>query len=213
MIRTLEAEQEQAPDQTVLLCVNLRQLPVDAIALESFLGAPFASLLERLSAPRRLFVVDAADAIAEDRLDVFRYLVEASARAGVVLVAVAANDVKQLVQDEIAERSRSDVVEFVVPPLSDADIDAVVADFPELAELARGPRRCELLRRPVIVDLLARGGVSGAPLSEADAMHVVWAGLVRRNERADRGTPDARERSFCCDLPISRCGEAMYSRC
>ena len=192
VIRTLIDEQEQTPDGTVVLCVNLRQLPVHTIDLESYLGAPLVSLLARLSAPRRLLVVDGADAIAEDKLDTFRYLADASARADVVLVAITANDVKQLVRDEVAKRSRSDVAVFVVPPLTDTEIDAVVAEFPELADLAGGARSRELLRRPVVVDLLVRGDVSGTPLSDADAMHAVWAGLVRRHEQTGHGTADAR---------------------
>ncbi len=45
----------------------------------------------------------------------------------------------------------------------------------------------------VVVDLLVRGGLAGTPLSDADAMQQVWSGLVRRHERSDRGTPDARQ--------------------
>ena len=44
-----------------------------------------------------------------------------------------------------------------------------------------------------MVDLLVRGGVTGTPLSDADAMEQVWAGLVCRQGRSDRGTPDARQ--------------------
>jgi len=77
--------------------------------------------------------------------------------------------------------------------LTAVDLDKVVAAFGELATLATNPRARELLRRPVVVDLLVRGGVAGMPLSDADAMQQVWSGLVRRHEQSDRGTPDARE--------------------
>jgi hypothetical protein len=62
-----------------------------------------------------------------------------------------------------------------------------------LANLAENPRSRELLRRPVVIDLLVRGGISGVPLSDADAMQQAWLCLVRRHEQSDRGTPDARE--------------------
>ena len=80
-----------------------------------------------------------------------------------------------------------------MPPLTDAEVDEVIAIFGELAALGANPRSRELLRRPVVVDLLVRGGVTGTPLSDADAMEQVWAGLVRRQGRSDRGTPDARQ--------------------
>jgi DNA-binding transcriptional ArsR family regulator len=181
------------PDTAQAVCINLRHLPTTTLALESFLGTPLARLLAELSAPERRLVIDGADAISEGLVEPFRYLVDAGIQADVAVIAVAANDVKQLVRDTIAERSGEDVAEFLVPPLTDAQVDDVVATFPELSALATNPRSRELLRRPVVVDLLVRGGLAAAPLSDADAMRQVWGGLVRRREQSDRGTPAARE--------------------
>jgi hypothetical protein len=192
-------------DRTQALCINLRHLPTTTLAFQSFLGAPLHRLLAELSAPQRLLVIDGADAIAEGMMEPLRYLVDAALRADVIVIAVTANDTRQLVRDTITERSDGDVTEYLVPPLTDAQIDEVVATFSELAVLAANPRSRELLHRPVVVDLLVRGGLGGIPLSDADAMRQVWSGLVRRHEQSDRGTPDAREFALLrlADLALS----------
>jgi hypothetical protein len=180
------------PDLTQTLCVNLRHLPATSLELESHLGAPLRTLLAELSAPQRLLVIDGADAISEGMLEPFRYLIDASHQAGVTVIAVSASDTKQSVRDTLAEHTLGDVAEYAVRPLTDEQIDEVVGTFEELGALAANLRSRELLRRPVVVDLLVRGGLSGTPLSDADAMVQVWSGLVRRRE-PDRGTPTARE--------------------
>ena len=78
-------------------------------------------------------------------------------------------------------------------PLTDTELDQIVKAFPELERLYSNSRSRELLRRLVVVDLLVRGGPTGVPLSDADAMQEVWSGLVRRRGRSDRGHPDARQ--------------------
>lgn len=180
------------PDITQSLCINLRHLPPTSLELESYLGAPLRILLSELSGPQRLLVIDGADAISEGMLEPFRYLVEASREAGVTVLAVSATDSKQVVRDALAQHIGGDVADYVISPLTDEQIDEVVSTFDELAALAANPRSRELLRRPVVVDLLVRGGLSGTPLSVADAMTQVWEGLVRRGG-PDRGTPVARE--------------------
>jgi hypothetical protein len=198
------------PDMTQALCINLRHLPTTTLAFESFLGAPLPKLLAELSAPERLLVIDGADAIAEGMVEPFRYLLDAALQTDVTVIAVTANDTKQLVRDTIAELSGVDVAEYAVPPLTDPQIGQVVATFGELTALATNPRSRELLRRPVVIDLLVRGGLAGIPLSDADAMRQVWSGLVRRYEQSDRGTPDAREVALLrlADLALSG-GDAL----
>jgi hypothetical protein len=194
------------PNTTQALCLNLRHLPTTTLALESYLGVPLAALLAELSTPQRLLVIDGADAISEGMVESFRYLVDAAVQAGVTIVAVSANDAKQLVRDTIAERTAGNVADFSISPLTDADLDKVVAGFGELATLATNPRARELLRRPVVVDLLVRGGLTGLPLSDADAMQQVWSGLVRRHEQSNRGTPDARELALLTLADLVLCG-------
>jgi DNA-binding transcriptional ArsR family regulator len=194
------------PDTTQALCINLRHLPPTTLALESFLGVSLATLLSELSAPQRLLVIDGADAISEGMLEPFRYLADAGLQADVKVIAVTANDTRQLVRDAIAERSGGSVTEYLIPPLTDPQVNDVVAMFDELAALAVNPRSRELLRRPVVVDLLVRGGLAGTPLSEADAMEQVWSGLVRRHGQSDRGTPDAREFALLRLAELALCG-------
>jgi biotin operon repressor len=193
VVRAITDAACDSPETTQALCINLRHLPETTVELESVLGAPLATLLAELSAPRRLLVVDGADAISEGMIESFRYLIDASLGADVTVIAVAANDTRQLVHDTIAERCDGDIASVLVSPLTDAEVDDVVATFSELTGLATNPRSRELLRRPVVVDLLVRGGLAGTPLSDADAMQQIWDGLVRRRGQPDRGTPRARE--------------------
>ena len=206
VIQTATDAATNAPDSTQASCINLRQLPRTSLEFESYLGAPLATLLAELSAPQRLLVIDGADAISEGMGDVFRYVVDAAAAANVTIVAVTATESKQLAHDTIADRVSGQVAEFPVPPLTDSDIDTVVDVFGELAPLAANPRSRELLRRPVVVDLLVRGGLSGTPLSDADAMEQVWSGLVRRHGQSEHGTPDARDLALVHLADLALCG-------
>ena len=182
-------------DQNALqsLCINLRHIPALVIDLESKLHHPIRTLMCELSAQQRLLVIDGADAVTEDKLDVFRYLVGAAQASSVKVMAVTSNDSKHVVVDALNQHFHGTVEEHDVPHLSDLEIDRIVAVFPELTALSSHARSRELLRRLVVVDLLVRGGVSDVPLTDADAMYEVWAGLVRRRERNDRGYPQARE--------------------
>lgn len=192
-------------DTMQALCINLRHLPATTLEFEDLLACPLETLFAELSAPQRLLVVDGGDAVAEGMLAQLRYLVDAARKADVGVVVITAADSKQVVRDTVAERFGADVVEHVVHGLTDAQIDEVVATFGELASLSENARSRELLRRPVVIDLLVRGGISGVPLSDADAMQHVWLGLVRRHEQSDRGTPDARNVAMLrlADLALS----------
>ena len=180
-------------DGVQVLCIDLRHVHKLTVDFEKTLGCPLSTLLCELSAPQRLLVIDGADAVAEGRADALRYLVDAAHASDVKVVAVASVDNKQVVRDTLADRFGADVKEYAVAPLTDAEIAEVVTTYEELAKLGADPRSRELLRRLVVVDLLVRGGVSGVPLSDADAMREVWSRLVRRRGMSDRGSPDARD--------------------
>lgn len=175
------------------LCINLRQVPTLTVEFESELGCPMSELLGELSAPRRLLVIDGADAAPEGRQDALCYLLDAAHRSEVAVIAVTADQIKQIVLDLVRGRFGADVSEFEVPPLADSEIDELVASFPEFAKLNSEERSRDVLRRLVVVDLLARSGLRGVPLTDTDVMNEVWNGLIRRRERTDRGSPDARE--------------------
>ncbi|KAB8166446.1 hypothetical protein FH609_002575 [Streptomyces sp. 3MP-14] len=182
-----------AAGTTQIVCMNLRHLPSTPLEFEGVLGIPLRDLLAEMSAPTRALVVDGADAITEGAQTLLTYVVDAAATVGVTVVAVTASDAKQLVTDAMSGRLGQELVEVAVSPLTDSQIDLVVAEFKELEAMAANPRSRELLRRPVVVDLLVRGGVHGVPVSDFDAMRQVWAGLVRRNGSKDHGILDARE--------------------
>jgi hypothetical protein len=183
---------EGSEDRQVLR-VNLRHLPRTTLEFVSLLGTPLESLLAELSAPIRMLVIDGADAVSEGMLEPFQYLLDSARVADMCVLALAANESRQIVHDTMADRLGKNVIECLMPGLTDAQIDEVVATFGELANLAANSRARELLRRPVVIDLFIRSGVYGLPLSEADAMQLVWRGLVRKGEQAHRGTPESRD--------------------
>ena len=180
-------------DALQALCINLRHIPTLTVEFENVLGCPLAELLRELSAPRRVLIVDAADAATEGMHDALAYLVDAAHESDIKVIAVASIDSKQVVRDILSDRVGADIPEYVVPPLGDPEINKIVEAFPELGSLSADPRSRALLRRLVVIDLLVRGRVSGVPLTDADAMNEVWMGLVRQRELSDRGSPDARE--------------------
>jgi hypothetical protein len=188
------AAAEASGGEMEVLCLNLRQLPESSFDLVSRLGCSMETLLADMSAPMRILVVDAADAATERRRDLFVYLVEAARTSSVRLVAITSTDAQAVVRDLVVTRAGSETVaHHTVHGLSDDQLAEVVNCFPSLARLANNPRSRELLRRLVVVDLLVRSGVSGLPLSDADAMRQIWTGLVRNHGRRDRGLPDERE--------------------
>ena len=181
------------PSTVQALCINLRQVPKLTVDFEARLGLPLSMLLCELSAPLRILVIDGADAVSEGMEDTFRYLVNAAVVGEVKVIAVSGMDSMQVVHDILDACFGEGLATYPVDPLTDTELDEIVKTFPELEGLNSNPRSRELLRRLVVVDLLVRGHLSGVPLTDADAMQEVWSGLVRRQERSDRGHPDARE--------------------
>ena len=181
------------PDTLQVLCLNLRHVSKRTVDFDARLERPLAALLAELSAPQRVLVVDGADAVAEGAGEVFRYILNAAQRSGVKAIAVTSDGSKRAVREDMVECFGGRVREHSVAPLTDAEIDEIVGNFPELKRLSVNKRSRALLRRLVVADLLVRGSVRGVPLTEADAMEEVWSGLVRQRERPGGGSPDARE--------------------
>ena len=183
-------------ETTQVLCINLRHVPALMVEFESALGSSVGTLLAEISAPQRVLVIDGAEAAAEGSQDSFCGLLDAAQANDVKVVSVVANEAKRAVHDRLAERFENDVAEYAVAGLTDSEMGQVIESFPELAHLHESARSRDLLRRPVVVDLLVRGGIQGTLLTDADAMNEVWSGLVRRREQSDRGNPDAREHAL-----------------
>ena len=183
--------------ETDIVLLNLRQLPQRSFELLSQLGCTVDALLADLSAPRRLLIVDAADAATEGWNDVLAYLVEAARASDVGIIAVTSNEGRRVVHDIVASRlDGAAPASHVVETLNDAQLDEIATRFPSLDRLLGNARSRELMRRLVVVDLLVRSEFSGTPLSDTDAMSQVWAGLVRKHGQQDRGLPDAREQTM-----------------
>ena len=178
-----------------VLCLNLRHLPTNSLDLVTSLGGELSALLSEMSAAHRLLVIDGADAALETGRKMFVYLLHAARASGVKVVAVAAAESKRVVQDLLEEHLGS-VTGQPVAGLSDEQLAKVASAFPELARVAGNARTREFLRRLVVVDLLVRSSLTADPLSDADAMREIWAGLVRRHGQHDRGLPDAREQAL-----------------
>lgn len=176
-----------------VLCLNLRHLPATSAELTVALGAPLEDLLSELSAPRRLLVIDGADAATETRRDMFTYLICAARTAEITVIAVTAADSRRMVLDLLKTHLQGQISDVQIPGLSDEELTEISRAFPQLTRLTANTRSRGLLRRLVVVDLLVRSGLSGTPLSDLDAMREVWSGLIRRHESRERGTADARE--------------------
>ena len=174
------------------LVFNLRHLPGTLLGFVNALSEPLEELLAGMTAPSRLLIVDAAEAVAESRRDVFEHILRSARCSEVSVVAVAAPSGAS-VAAELMRAGGIGVREHEVPPLSDDEIPAIASYFPELERLAQNPKGRELLRRPIVVDLLARAGNPGVPLCDAEALDHIWKELIRNGERQDAGLPDARE--------------------
>lgn len=174
------------------IALNLRHLPISQLEVLALLSTPIDELFSQLTAPDRLLVIDSAEGAAEDHGEVFSYLLRSARDAGLKVIAVATTEgagaATQLMRsDATAPR------EYVVPGLDDEELATAGVHIPALQRLVDNPRARELLRRPIVIDLLARADDPGLPLSEAQALDHIWHHLVRNADRHDMGAPDARE--------------------
>jgi hypothetical protein len=175
------------------IAVNLRQLPERHLEVVAMLSSPLDELLCELTAPERLLVIDGAEAAAERHAQVFTHLLRAARSADVKVVAIAATEGAGAVA-ELMKSAGSVPRAYVVLALNDDDISTAAVHFPALKRLTENPRARELLRRPIVIDLLARAGDPGLPLSDSEALDHIWRHVIRNGERRDAGAPDARER-------------------
>ena len=189
----LAAASKADPDSLQVFCVNLRHIPQKPVEFEATLGRPLPTLLQELSAPKRLLIIDGADAVIEGMEHAFSHLIDAAKETGMAVVAVTSKESAAAVRSPLVDRFAGGVAECGIPPLTDAEIAEIGETFAELKKLYANPQSREVLRRLVVVDLLVRGRVHDVPLSDADAMREVWSCLVRRREMSDKGSPDARE--------------------
>lgn len=179
-------------DDRQALAVNLRHLPGTPAELMRLIDSPLETLLCEMTARERTLVIDAAEAAAEDHADVLRTISRAARQAGVRVVAISTSETAGVVK-EVLKSGGQLPVEHTVEGLNDAELALIAQHFPALQRLASDARGRELLRRPIVVDLLVSSGDPGLPLSESQALEHIWSHLVRNQERRQLGVPDARQ--------------------
>jgi len=182
------------------LAMSLRDLPATGVEIRNTLGLAPAELLSAApSAPVSALLLDGAEVVQEGSSGALSTLLTAAGEAGVTPVLVVRNDAGGSLVELISSRANVSPIEFVVDPLTNAEIKSVVDAIPELARLAEDARAVWLLRRLGLVELLLRAAASGSPLprslsSEAEVFATVWSALVRRNERmVGTVSPDDRD--------------------
>lgn len=174
------------------LAINLRHLPRTPLELEALLIDPPAALLRGLTAPERWLVIDAAEAVLEGHGEVLSYLLRQAREAGVRVIGVVTNEAAEAVRGRWSYGANGPRA-LEIPGLEDEELAEVARRFPALQRLLDNPRGRELLRRPIVIDLLSRAGEPGLLLNESQALEHIWQHLVRGGEHSGRSAPDARE--------------------
>ncbi|MFD8715023.1 hypothetical protein ACFV07_31830 [Streptomyces anulatus] len=177
--------------------VNFRGLPQSSLELRAALGMSLEDVLAETSAPSRVLVVDAADAALERSSGLLGDLVSAAAAAGVGIVVVTSDVAAGFVREQVEPGFARSVSSFEMRPLDDEDISVVSDRFPLLRKVLRDLPANSLLRRPVVLDLLARtGSEPESSLGEWECLDLVWSRIVRGDGRPGVGSAEAREQTL-----------------
>lgn len=177
--------------------VNFRGLPQSSLELRGALGMSMADVLAELSAPSRVLVIDAADAALERSAGLFSDLVLAAGAAGVGVVAVTSDLASSFVREQLELGFGRSISSFTMKSLEDRDISVISDGFPLLRAVLRDLPANSLLRRPVVLDLLARTGLEpDSSLGEWECLQLVWRKIVRGDGRPGVGSAEAREQTL-----------------
>lgn len=182
----------EQPDQVQVAFLHLEHTPIEPLALHTLLGCSVKEAFDDLSAPHRFLIIDAADLALRDHHSSFRHLVASARDAEVRVIAVTPDPAFEVVRDILHEQLGSAVPDFVVPALDDTQLEDLEQQLPSLARLLASKRSREILRRPVVIDLLMRGNATHPIRSDRDALDQVWKGLVLHS-RSPRSSPTARD--------------------
>ncbi|MFE1267481.1 hypothetical protein [Streptomyces sp. NPDC058758] len=177
--------------------VNFRGLPQSSLELRAALGMSLEDVLAETSAPSRVLVIDAADAALERSSGLLSDLVSAAAAAGVGIVVVTSDVAMGFVREQVEPGFAKSISSFEMRPLDDEDISVVSDHFPLLRKVLRDLPANSLLRRPVVLDLLARTGAEPeSSLGEWECLDLVWSRIVRGDGRPGVGSAEAREQTL-----------------
>lgn len=173
--------------------MTLRDLPTASLELRVAIGEDLSDTLSMLTAPERYIVVDGAEVALEGKRELLTYIVKAARAADVSVIVTSTPEGADLVQGVLSDQDIG-ATTFNLGLLSDDEITEIGARFPRLAPLVNSLPSRDLLRRPVVADLLVRARVDGDVLSEAGAMTAIWNGLIRRTHEVAAAVADTRER-------------------
>ncbi|MFC6067103.1 ATP-binding protein [Streptomyces ochraceiscleroticus] len=177
--------------------VNFRGMPQSSLELRAALGVSLEDVLAETSAPSRVLVIDAADAALERSAGLLSDLVLTAAAAGVGLVAVTSDVALGFMREQVELGFPTSISSFEMRPLGDEDISVVSDHFPLLRTVLRDLPVNSLLRRPVVLDLLARTGAEpDSSLGEWECLDLVWSRIVRGDGRPGVGSAEAREQTL-----------------
>ncbi|NLS11010.1 ATP-binding protein [Nesterenkonia sp. MY13] len=193
-VAELEAEHRGGFEAVIL---NFKNLPHSTFELHTALGLSVQELLTELSAHLRVLVIDAADAALERSAPLLSDLIVSAKSAGVGVVAISSDVASEFVSEQLRTGFGRSVVPFEVELLGDDDIEIVAENFALIRPVLRDLPKNSLLRRPVVLDLLARTGVRlNGTLSEWECMNLVWANVGRGENRPSAGSAQAREQTL-----------------
>ncbi|MFF4594169.1 hypothetical protein [Amycolatopsis sp. NPDC001319] len=185
------------PAEFEAVLMNFRGLPQSNLELRTALGMSLEDVLGELSTPSRVLVVDAADTALERSSALLSDLVLAAAAAGVGFATVTSDAASSFVQDQLELGFGNRISSFRMKPMGDEDISTVSNHFPLLRAVLRDLPAESLLRRPVVLDLLARTGLEpDSSLGEWECLELVWRRVVRGDGRQEVGSPEAREQTL-----------------
>ncbi|WP_253834625.1 hypothetical protein [Actinokineospora globicatena] len=194
VIAELEAADPAGFEAMVL---NFRSLPQSSLELRAVLGMSMQDVLAELSAPSRVLVIDAADVVLERSAALLGDLVSAAAAARVGVVAVTSDQASGFVREQLELGFGRVQPSFTMSPLGDEDVSVVADRFPLLRAVLRDLPANSLLRRPVVLDLLARtGSEPDNSLGEWECLQLVWSRVVRGDGRPGTGSAEAREQTL-----------------
>lgn len=177
--------------------LNFSNLPQTGVDLRAALGKSLAEVLAELSAPSRVVVLDAADAALEKYAGLLSEIVLAAAAANVGLIAVTSASASGFVRDQVERGFPTPVPVFEITPLTDLEVEVVVDHFPRLRTVLRALPNSSLLRRPIVLDLLARTGAEpDKSLGEWECLELVWEKVVRGVGSTRAGSAEAREQTL-----------------
>src|SRR5699024_1572863 len=142
VLEVLESLRAESDFDAVVL--NFRGLPETTFAFESSLGCPLSELLYELSAPRRLLIIDAADAAMERSSGMLADLASAARRCGLGVVAVSSDTAADFVIDQVTCSFETTPETYVVPVLSDDELNDVSTHLPALRGVLRNPGAASL---------------------------------------------------------------------